>query len=216
MNITVITSCTGKKTLTAPNQLTLADFMQGPEHVARREAQISACVAAEALYSGDQHVRLMRGVVAARRNGANVRVFIASAGYGLVPGDRLLRPYDATFLSLRAPEAKAWGQQLGLAQSIRKVLAEPADFGLILMGKEYMKACELDHIKDVPDCTWALCGADMAKRLPAAIKPAVLIQSDCSRFGSLMIGLKGAVAEQVLSAPLGQYEPALQAIINRN
>jgi hypothetical protein len=53
-------------------------------------------VRAEELYAGDHWsvVRSMRSVAPA---GLDLRIWIASAGYGLLPSNALIRPYSATF-----------------------------------------------------------------------------------------------------------------------
>jgi hypothetical protein len=62
MKISIITSCTGQKTVSVPNQLTQEDFQKGASHVRRREAELVASMRpAGMLYSGEQHVRLMKG-----------------------------------------------------------------------------------------------------------------------------------------------------------
>lgn len=72
----------------------LDDFRKGAAHVERREAELSNLLTpAEDLYSGQQHVRLMRGIhgyQSANGNKADVDLWILSAGYGLVPGDQNL------------------------------------------------------------------------------------------------------------------------------
>ncbi len=65
MRIVVITSCTGEKAVTHERALTLEDFQKGPEHVKARERELASFMKpAEALYTGQQHVRLMRGIKA--------------------------------------------------------------------------------------------------------------------------------------------------------
>ena len=58
--ILIVSSCTGKKTTTSDKALTLEDFREGAAHVERRERELgNLLIPAEALYSGQQHVRLM-------------------------------------------------------------------------------------------------------------------------------------------------------------
>lgn len=83
MRIKIITSCTSLKTRQPPHQLTLADFQLGPAHVKLREQELADFMqAAEEIYIGQQHHRLMRGVRAARSRGVEVDVWILSAGMG--------------------------------------------------------------------------------------------------------------------------------------
>ncbi len=56
MKILVITSCTGEKSVDSPDRLTLADFKQGPTHVAAREAALAALLTpAELKLTGEQN-----------------------------------------------------------------------------------------------------------------------------------------------------------------
>ena len=71
MRILILTSCTGEKTVTDPRQLTFQDFRKGAEHVAAREGELAQLLTpAEELYTGQQHVRLMRSVRALRTSAA--------------------------------------------------------------------------------------------------------------------------------------------------
>jgi hypothetical protein len=99
MRIVVVTSCTGEKAASPAYPLTLEEFEEGGARLARRQAELAAYQRpAAALYTGQQHVRLMRGVQTFRDVLATASVppklelWILSAGYGLVPEGRLLVP----------------------------------------------------------------------------------------------------------------------------
>ena len=217
MKITVITSCTGTKVISLPNQLTLADFMQGREHVTARESEIAGqAVPAEYMYRGEQHLRLMRGVTAARQAGIEVNLRIVSAGYGLVSADTPLKPYDATFDYLAAKDARKWADQLGLSSQLQDALAEPADCALILLGGAYLKLCGLDKVKTAPRSTWALCGTGAVRRFSGAIEPIPLTKADTRWFNAGGVGLKGEVAARILEEPHARFDSAVQRIKDRS
>mgnify|MGYP005708558849 FL=1 len=71
MNWLIITSCTGEKRLTHVNQLTLTDFAKGQAHLAKREAKLPR-QSAEQIYSGQQPIRLLRGISALREQGDQI------------------------------------------------------------------------------------------------------------------------------------------------
>lgn len=216
MRISVITSCTDTKVSRLPNQLTLEDFMQGREHVALRESEIAGqSLPAEYMYRGEQHVRLMRGVHAARQSGVEVRLWIVSAGYGLLSADTPIKPYNATFGDLSAEDARQWAVQLNLAQQVQEALAEPADCALILLGNAYLNVCGLDKVKEAPKATWALCGTGAVKRFSDAIRPIPLTKQDTRRFRAGLVGLKGEVAAQILEEPHGRFDAAVERISQR-
>ena len=217
MKITVITSCTGTKAVRLPNQLTLADFRRGREHVTARESEIPGqSLPAEYMYRGEQHLRLMRGVHAARQAGIEVNLRIVSAGYGLVSADTPLKPYDATFDDLPAKEARKWADQLGLSTQLQNALAEPADCALILLGGTYLKVCGLDKVRTAPRSTWALCGTGAVRRFPEAIEPIPLTEADTRWFNAGLVGLKGEVAARILEEPHGRFDKAVQRIKDRS
>ncbi len=202
MKILVITSCTGEKAVDSPDQLTLADFRRGHAHVAAREAALAALWRpAELLYSGMQHQRLMRGVQAARASaGLVVDLNIVSAGYGLVPGAKLLAPYEATFIGMKKAEARDWAKQLNLARDVRQLLARPYDLGLVLLGDDYLEALALDECVTLGGPTILFCGKASAARLPdlGGLQPVVLANKDATRFSCGMVGIKGELASRVL------------------
>lgn len=83
--ILIIASCTGVKSVEHKRSLTLADFRRGPEHVACRERElVELLTPAEDLYSGQRHVRLMRGVRALRQSRAFIVDFKGEVGSRLL------------------------------------------------------------------------------------------------------------------------------------
>jgi hypothetical protein len=202
MRILVITSCTGEKAVSSSAQLTLDDFRKGLIHVHARESALSEhLTSAEDIYSGMQHVRLMRGIKAVRSGqGIDVTLKILSAGYGLVSAEQKLAPYEATFIGMGKAEARAWAWKLDIPASIRGVLAEPYDLGLVLLGDDYLQACELDDQLKLGGPTLFLCGKGSASKLPKLgnLYPVLLGNVDTKAFSCGLVGLKGEVAARVL------------------
>jgi hypothetical protein len=90
MYVLMVTSCTGEKRVQHPKHLTRSDFELGAAHLTKREQELAPQLTpAEDLYTGQQHVRLMRGVRAFRaakphmttRNASIFDLWIPSAGY---------------------------------------------------------------------------------------------------------------------------------------
>ncbi len=132
----------------------LDDFRKGAAHVERREAELSNLLTpAEDLYSGQQHVRLMRGIhgyQSANGNKADVDLWILSAGYGLVPGDQKLAPYEYTFQGMKKAELREWADELSVPGEIRRVLAQPYDLVIVLFGDSYLEASALPRLVKKP------------------------------------------------------------------
>jgi hypothetical protein len=201
MKITVITTCTGSKAVSATNPLTLADFQAGPDHVAQRSKQVEGlCLPAGQMYTGEQHVHLMRGVHAARSAGHQVAVHIISAGYGVLCEDEPIAPYEATFNDMGKKDCIEWGQELRIPQRVQEILDEPADMSLVLLSEKYLDAAQVDAVNEVAGPTWAICASSAVKRFSPSIQKVPLVQADTKRFHTTMIGLKGAVAALVLAA----------------
>lgn len=202
LRVLVITSCTGEKSRSDTRQLTLADFKRGDAHVRAREMQLAAhMVPADELYTGPQHKRLMRGVRAARESGkVDVDLQILSAGYGLVPGDQTVAPYEATFAGMKKAELTAWAQQLQIREDVAVALGHPYDLALVLLGEDYLAACEIGSDLRLGGPAVFLCSAASAKKLPSiqALRPVAVSNADAKRFSCGLVGLKGEVAARVL------------------
>ena len=215
MKISIITSCTGDKAVSSPAQLTQKDFEQGESHVRRREAALAACMRpAGMLYAGQQHVRLMRGVEAAREQGAEISVTILSAGYGVVKEGQMIAPYEMTFNKMKKKECRAWATMLGIEKGVREVLDAPSDMTLILLGDRYLQACGFDAITQLQSPTWALCGKGSVKRFSPAFQLVLLKQSHTGQFGAAMTNLKGSIAARILeNVRLGPAAAIRQAFV---
>jgi hypothetical protein len=214
MRVLVLTSCTGEKAVRHEKALTLKDFEQGPAHISARESELSHLLTpAQDLYTGLQHTRLMRGVRALRDQQSpdnlppTVDLWLVSAGYGLVPGDRKLAPYECTFQGMRAQAMRRRAEQLNLPIEIRQLLAEPYDLGLVLLGEDYLHACALDQAVPLGGFTLLLCGGRVAVRLPRLpnLRPVVLTKAEARRFSCPLVGLKGEIAARLLA--LGARHP---------
>lgn len=204
--IHVITSCTGEKKVTHERQLTLADFQQGQKHVAKREAELHGSLTpAMELYSGLQHQRLLRGVLAVESNpdaGFGIDTWIVSAGYGLIPANRSIAPYEATFIGMGSADRRKWAQQLQIPTAVRQVLAQPADLIFVLLGDDYLEACELDDEIKLGGTCIVFCGGRAAKKLPDIpnLHKVELGNVHAKNFSCGLVGLKGELTSRFLEA----------------
>jgi hypothetical protein len=207
MRLLVITSCTGEKRVGDNRALTLEDFQKGAAYVASRERDfVQLLTPAEDLYTGQQHVRLMRGVRAFRErlvaSGAAARVdlWVLSAGYGVVPADRKLAPYECTFQGMKRRALRSWADTLNVPKDIRSLLIEPYDLGLVLLGDAYVEACALDDSVALGGPTLLFCSKRVAKGLPRieGMRAIVLTNAETRRFSCGLVGLKGEIAGQIL------------------
>jgi hypothetical protein len=206
VRVVVISSCTGEKAVTSPEALTLADFGRGQNHVAEREADLrDQMLTAEQLYTGQQHVRLMRGVHRVRESAnatpkIDLDLWIVSAGYGLVPAKQELAPYEATFSGMGKPAVRKWASQLGVPDAFRRLIKEPYDLGLILLGDDYLDACALDSTVELGGPTLLFCGSRAQRRLPDldGLRSVPLTNVEARRFSCGLVALKGELAARLL------------------
>jgi len=203
LRLLIVTSCTGEKASKPQKQLTLEDFRQGPDHVAQREADVEeSLLPAGEMYTGQQHVRLMRGVQTCREtNAAEVDLWVLSAGYGMIPEHRMIAPYECTFQGMKVGEICALADQLNIPSDFRKAVSKPYDMALILLGDAYLRACALDHSVKFSGPALLFCGTGMAKRLPEMdhAKIVTLSNPEAKRFSCGLVALKGEMASRVLS-----------------
>jgi hypothetical protein len=201
MRILIITSCTGEKVSSPANQLTLEDFAQGGPHLEAREKELKDFeLPAGEIYTGQQHVRLMRGI-AAHRNTANgkpatVALHILSAGYGMIAADQLVVPYECTFTGMKTKELRQWADKLQVPQGFRDAVGPKYDFGLVLLGDNYLNACALDAKVDFGGPTLLFCGTATAKKLPPMndVRVVAISNPEATRFSCGLVALKGELA----------------------
>jgi hypothetical protein len=184
-HIRVLTSCTGLKAPTGP-------------------------VAAEDLYRGQHHVRLMRGASDARRLGLAVEISIVSAGHGIVAGSERLLPYERTFQGMPTRQRRELARGLAIPRDVRAVLSAPADLHVVLLGEDYLDACEFgeDLVPSAP--VLIFCASGSAMRLPPVeqLVPITLTTEDTRRFNCGLVGLKGEVGGRLLSY-LAEQRPSI-------
>ena len=207
MRILVITSCTGDKGNKSPGQLTVDDFRLGAEHVRAREAELEEyMLPAGEMYTGQQHVRLMRGVTACREGKtAKVDPWVLSAGYGMIPEDRMIAPYECTFRGMKVGEIRSLADVLHVPVDFRNVVSQEYDLGLILLGDSYLRACDLTQDVAFGGPTLFFCGTGMQKKLSVIdrVKIVTLSNAEATRFPCGLIGLKGELAHRIFVGLVG-------------
>jgi hypothetical protein len=100
--VNVLVTCTKRKTRTVPAGLRLGSVPAGPpaQRVRTWLSRLRSCreesVPAEALYAGDSW-NVVRSLSSPGPGAPPVRVWVCSAGYGLLSLESLVHPYSATF-----------------------------------------------------------------------------------------------------------------------
>jgi hypothetical protein len=164
----LVVTCSNRKTAAVPADLRIASV--AGENVrdrftawtSRLERTPSAKLAALDLYSGE-HWQVARSLPDIAQSAGNpVKLWVCSAGYGLVPADALLSPYSATFarghadsVTQTADEARAWwrmqstwsGPAPGSPRSLADLAAlEPDSLIIAALSATYLASCGDDVV----------------------------------------------------------------------
>jgi queuine/archaeosine tRNA-ribosyltransferase len=202
MRILTITSCTGEKVSSPANQLTLDDFVQGGAHLKSREKELKEfALPAGEIYTGQQHVRLIRGIDAVKEvKNFKIDLHILSAGYGMIPADRVVVPYECTFATMKTKKLRQWADKLQVPQGFRETVGQKYDFGLVLLGNNYLDACAVDAKVTFGGPTLLFCGTGTAKTLPPMnhVRVVAISNPEAKRFSCGLVALKGELAARVL------------------
>lgn len=101
---------------------------------------------------------------------------------------------------MKKAELRRWADELGVPGKIQRVLAQPYDLGIVLLGDSYLEASALDDAVQLGGPTILFCGARMAARLPDLpnLRPVILSNEEAKRFSCGLVGLKGEVAARML------------------
>lgn len=159
---------------------------------------------AEELYTGQQHVRLLRGIREARQLAPwlQVDLHIVSAGYGLVSGQVQLPPYEVTFSSMSKSGIKQWASELGIPGAFRDLVAKPYDLIVLLLGDKYLCACQLDSSIEFGGPTLAFSSSSASSILGTIPKvtavPVTAADSRRDQFSCPLIALKGELGRRLL------------------
>jgi hypothetical protein len=135
VTIHVVVSCKGRKTVPIPPELEFARIGDGSlrqrvnNWVARLKSFPVESVPAGQLYAGD-HWAVVRRVAERPTQGVRTKVWIASAGYGLIGFDAKIKPYSATFVAAHEQGVAGKAVRYTSADWWRELSA--ADFGLEL------------------------------------------------------------------------------------
>ena len=221
MKIRIMTSCTGDKKHSPANQLTQADFQLLPqtEVFASREAELNTYrTPAEDLYTGQQHIRLMRGVQLLRQNlgPEKVDLWILSAGYGIIPGSRSIVPYECTFQGMKSSDIKLWGAHLHTPEDARLFFSQSADLTLVFLGDSYLQALQLDEqvVFGAPTLFLTSTGSDKLVQGQGNWRTLPLTSKDASRFSCGLVGLKGELAHRLSSWLTQQGSDGISTLFN--
>ena len=204
IDVSVLTICTREKRLDHPRKLVKRDFAELTRRLWREQELGHLATPAARLYTGLPQRRLLAGVGKARRSGAaRVKLWILSAGYGLVHESMPLVPYDCSFNAMNASQLAEWSRHLCLPDTFPMFLSTPADLRLVLLTDPYLRACPLGDGLSLAAPTVFVVSRAMAPRLPRGARAWILERADVSRFRTPAVALRqqvGALALELIAA----------------
>jgi hypothetical protein len=130
----------------------------------------------------------------------NVDLHILSAGYGMIPADQVVVPYECTFATMKTKELRQWADKLQVPQGFRETVGQTYDLGLVLLGDNYLDACGLDSEVKFGGLTLFFCGTGIAKilRPMKQVRVVTISNPEAKRFSCGLVGLKGELAAKLL------------------
>jgi hypothetical protein len=169
MHTLVISPCSAKKRGDVPDPARAADLADpGRRRLAEARLSAFACPAIE-MYTSTHHRLVVAGVRAVweRWGRGTLDLAILSGGYGLLPADQVIIPYDVTFDQFENAELAAWVVRLEIPQRAA-ALVQHYDLVFYLLSGRYLAA--LDLPLDVPGSVQqiVLTGQESFDQVPPA------------------------------------------------
>ena len=97
------------------------------------------------LYTGNQNRELVKGVDLLRQiEKTEVKLYIISAGFGLVEENDLLPSYDCSFSRMRKSQIQERATWLKIPSDFEELLASGYDLVYLALGKNYFQTLEKD------------------------------------------------------------------------
>lgn len=195
MKICVITSCTGEKKYSPSNKLIREDFFQQETLITRSNELKEYAQKACDMYIGAQHINLMEGYnllkLALKYN--SLDLYILSAGYGVIPFDKIIVPYNVSFNDFSDKEIKDWSRFLHVHRDLNK-LVNKYDLVFFLLGDKYLKACELPLELTNSSTKLIFFSSSVSKKVLPYYEPYYKIKAgleEAKDYSYGLIGLKG-------------------------
>lgn len=167
MHIVIIGSCTKKKRYTLKEMASCADLddvMAGRKKTSHLQAYSLPAIE---MYTGKQHLYTkeafhnLENVIGK----AQTKFYILSSGYGLIPHDMEITPYECSLTDLSVDQIKSRASFLKTSGVFKKVTAN-ADLVFILLGVRYLYLLGLPfHLPQKPTYLF-LCSDKGTKLLP--------------------------------------------------
>lgn len=161
--VVLVVACSQRKRLAPPEKLRLASIRSEPSdrpgHWANRLNEVEAPRwRAEDLYVGDHWHSACEAYRVAKRYSSRTEFWVVSAGYGLIPSSKTIKPYGATFATGAADSVwrgpadgdrrerlRLWWRALGHESALVDLLPARGDGAVVITaGASYLAALNSD------------------------------------------------------------------------
>lgn len=214
MRIVIIGSCTQKKQYTPKEMATCADL---DDSAIRRQKVFDLqayMLPAIEMYKGRQHLYTKEAFQNLRNIlGENqVKFYILSAGYGLIPYDAEIVPYECSLRNLGTKKIRARGKVLGCPTVFREVTVG-SDLIFVLLGEQYLYLLDLPLVLPPEPKYLFLCGNGARKLLPnqSNVFHIKTCLEETKKFQVPLVDLKGLLLKR-LSQRVLQFQDVLEEL----
>ncbi|AMA10652.1 tRNA-guanine transglycosylase DpdA [Picosynechococcus sp. PCC 73109] len=205
--ILIISSCTGKKKFKIDKAININDFKNKAKLNKKiKHIQKYQCSASE-MYTGQQHLLVMQGIDMLQDNfEVDIDLYILSAGYGLIPENKKIFPYEVTFNSFNNQQLKQWSNFLGVHKQCETLILK-YDLVFFLLGDKYIQALNLP-IQTRTNQTLIFFSSKSSKKyicnttLKAKTHILELSNQEAKKYSYGLVGLKGFLFKKLCEVSL--------------
>ncbi len=189
-----------RSVLSQLTSLTLEDFKDSDRLKSRSNELAEFTCPASQMYTGLQHLRLIEGVYLLRQSLGReaVDLVIISAGYGLIPENKIIVPYEVTFNTMKGYEVDEWAKFLEIHQAFEKAIVD-YDLIFMLLGENYLRSLRLP-VATQREQTFIFLASKTSKSyirgLTAKTFVVTLSNAEAKHYRYGLVGLKGFLFKQ--------------------
>ncbi|TFH10377.1 MAG: hypothetical protein E4H14_02690 [Candidatus Thorarchaeota archaeon] len=191
MRILVVGSCGKKKLIQSITSPTCKDLASIGDVKTWREISSYLTTRVRDLYTGNQNRELVRGVDLLRQiEKTKVKLYIISAGFGLVEEKEKLPTYDCSFSGMRKLQIQERAKWLNIPSDFEKLVTSDFDLVYLALGKKYFLTLG-EEWKNKSNTTMIGFNQDLSDATMLCIPSSHEIVSAFSRHGHKIHGVTG-------------------------
>lgn len=201
MKVAVISSCSSRKRYKLQSYPKCEDFINGNIRQWEEKLQRFKAPAIE-MYIGREHNLVVEGVEKLWNafSKENIVFHIVSCGYGLIPYNKEIVPYNCSFSNMKVSKIREIAETLNLAENFYNITRD-CNLVFIMLGRMYLKALNLRQLPLHPK--YVFIGSKESKgRVPKQenVKYIIASKERAREYGASSIDLKGMIFLDLCSA----------------